>query len=344
MPTFSLFLPNIHEGRFIPMGALGPDHMFRPAELAEELGYEGIWIGEFMESQADVTAQFRDPPPSYYAPITLLAMLAARTSRVRLTTGVLVLPYHDPLILAREVATLDVLSGGRITLGTGLGGSIENYRRTRKLHGPLNRAKLMEESVRAMRVLWQQRRATFVGEYFEFHDVEMFPKPLQRALPIVMAGGADAVVERIGRLANGWIDTYLLPDAMRVHLEALYASARNAGRAGERFEIMRSFFCSIAATDEAAQQQRQESVPGGRPTGRPNDSEREFLLVGSPDTIIRQLRRYDGIGITEFNIAFYHRDVPTALAQIRLFAREVFPAFAINGAERAHETPSRRSE
>jgi probable F420-dependent oxidoreductase len=327
MPRFSLFLPNIHEGRFIPMGALGPDHMFRLTERAEELGYDGIWIGEFMESQADVTAQFSDRPPSYYAPLTLLAMLAARTSRVRLTTGVLVLPYHDPLILAREIATLDVLSGGRVTLGTGLGGAVENYRRTRKLRSPLNRAAMMEEAVRAIRLLWEERRATFVGEYFEFHDVETFPKPLQRPLPIVMAGGADAVVERIGRLANGWIDTYLLPDAMRAHLERLHAVARQAGRAGERFEIMRSFFCSIARTDEAAQRQRQESVPGGRPTGRSNDGEREFLLVGSPETIVRQLRRYDGVGVTEFNVAFYHRDVKTALAQIHLFAEEVIPGF-----------------
>lgn len=333
MPRFSLFLPNIHEGRFIPMGALQPDHIFRPAELAEELGYDGLWIGEFMESQADVTAQFADPPPNYYAPLTLLAMLAARTSRVRLTTGVLVLPYHDPLILAREVATLDVLSGGRVTLGTGLGGAVENYRRTRKLHGAFNRSVQMEESVRAMRLLWEERRATFAGEYFEFHDVETYPKPLQRPLPIVMAGAADAVVERIGRLANGWIDTYLPPDAMRAHLAALHASAVKAGRGSERFEILRSFYCSIAATDASAERQRQESVPGGRPTGRANDGEREFLLIGSPDTIVRQLRRYDGVGVTEFNIAFYHRDVATALTQIRMFAKEVLPAFRSSGAE-----------
>jgi probable F420-dependent oxidoreductase len=325
VPGVSLFLPNIHEGRFIPMGALGPDHMFRLAERAEALGYDGLWIGEFMESQADVTAQFKDPAPSYYAPLTLLAMLAARTSRVRLITGVLVLPYHDPLILAREIATLDVLSGGRVTVGTGLGGAVESYRRTRKLHGPLNRAAIMEEAVRAMRLLWEERRASFAGDYFEFHDVETLPKPLQRPLPIVMAGGAEAVVERVGRLANGWIDTYLLPDSMRAHLERLYASARQAGRGGARFEIMRSFFCSIASTDEAAQRQRQESVPGGRPTGRPNDGEREFLLVGSPETIVRQLRRYAGVGITEFNVAFYHRTVDTALAQIELFAKEVIP-------------------
>ena len=61
------------------------------------------------------------------------------------------------------------------------------------------------------------------------------------------------------------------------------------------------------------------------PTGRPNDEQREFLLVGSPETIVSQLRRYDGVGITEFNVAFYHRDVKTALNQIRLFAKEVMP-------------------
>lgn len=330
MPRFSLFLPNIHEGRFIPMGTLSPDHIFRSAARAEELGYDGIWIGEFIDSQADITAQFSDPP-NYYSPLTTLAMLAANTSRVRLTTGVLVLPYHDPLILAREIATLDVLSGGRITLGTGLGGALDHYRRTRKHSGPLNRARMMEEAVRAMRLLWEERRATFVGEYFEFHDLETFPKPLQHPFPIVMAGGADGVVERVGRLANGWIDTYLLPDAMRTSVERIYTSAKLAGRGDERFEIMRSFFCSIAETDDIAQRQRQESVPNGRPTGRPNDGEREFLLVGSPESIIHQLRRYDGVGITEFNIAFYHRDVRTALAQIQLFAEEVMPVFQTNG-------------
>jgi probable F420-dependent oxidoreductase len=326
MTRFSLFLPNIHEGRFIPMGALSPDHMFRLGQYAEELGYDGLWLGEFMESQSDVTAQFPDPP-SYYAPLTTLAMLAASTRRVRLTTGVLVLPYHDTLILAREVATLDVLSGGRVTLGTGLGGPLANFRRTRKLHGPVNRAKLMEESIQAIKKLWTERKATVAGEYVEFHDVETYPKPVQDPLPIVMAGGAEEVVERIGRLANGWIDTYFPPEQMRERIEQLYASARQCGRASERFEVMRSFYCSIAESDEVADQQRLDAVPGGRPTGRANDHEREFLLVGSPDSIRQQLHRYDDVGVTEFNVAFFHRDVATAMRQTELFAREVIPDF-----------------
>jgi probable F420-dependent oxidoreductase len=326
MTRFSLFLPNIHEGRFIPMGALSPDHMFRLGQHAEALGYDGLWLGEFMESQADVTAQFADPP-SYYAPLSTLAMIAARTERCRLTTGVLVLPYHDPLILAREFATLDVLSGGRVTLGTGLGGALPNFLRTRKLHGPVNRAALMEETIRAIRTLWSERKATFAGDYIEFHDVETYPKPVQDSLPIVMAGGAEEVVERIGRLANGWIDTFFPPEQMKERIAQLHASAERSGRGNERFEIMRSFYCSIAETDAAAEQQRLDSVPGGRPTGRANDDEREFLLVGSPETIRRQLHRYDDVGITELNIAFYHREIETAERQIELFAREVLPEF-----------------
>jgi probable F420-dependent oxidoreductase len=323
--AFSLFLPNIHEGRFIPMGGVTPAHMFRAAERAEALGYDGLWLGEYMETQPDVRAQYH-AAPSYYAPLTTLAMLAARTSRLRLTTGVLILPYHDPLILAMELATLDVLSGGRVTIGTGLGGTLDTFRRTRKVTGPINRAALMEESVRAMRLLWEEDRATFVGRYFEFHDVETLPKPIQKPFPIVMAGGATEVVERIGRLANGWIDTFLLPDVMRSHVEQLQASAHRVGRGDERFEIMRSFFCSIASTDEAAARQRLEAIPGGKPAGRANDAEREYLLVGSPATVVQQLRRYRGVGITEFNVAFFHRDIETALTQIELFAREVIPA------------------
>jgi len=113
---------------------------------------------------------------------------------------------------------------------------------------------------------------------------------------------------------------------MRSHVEQLYASARRTGRGDVRFEIMRSFFCSIAATDSAAARQRIEAVPGGKPAGRPNDADREYLLVGSPETIVRQLRRYRGVGITEINVAFFHRDVEMALAQSELFAREVIPA------------------
>jgi probable F420-dependent oxidoreductase len=321
----SLFLPTIHEGRFIPIGGLAIQDIVRLAEVAEELAYDALWIGEFMETQADVSSQF-DAPPAYFAPISTLGVLATRTARIGLTTGVLVLPHHDPVVLAREIATLDVISEGRITLGLGLGGSIDDFRRIRRIAPGLNRSDLMEESIAAMRRLWEDRRATWVGKQFEFHDLETFPKPKQSPLPIVIAGGVDAVVERVGRLADGWIDTFSPPAAMRDRLVTLNNAARAAGRGTHPFQVMRSFFCSIAASDEAAERQREESVPGGRPTGRPNSEEREFLLVGSPNSIVRQLQRYAGLGISEVNVAFYHRDMQTGLQQVELFAREVMPA------------------
>ena len=206
---FSLFLPTIHEGRFIPMGALGPAHVVELSQAAEELGYDGLWIGEFMESQDDIKRQYADPP-AYYAPLALLGVLAARTRGLRLTTGVLVLPYHDPLILAREFATLDVLSGGRMVLGVGLGGAFDNFRRTRKLTRRVHRAQLMEEAIRAIRSVWEERRATFVGDYFELHDLESFPKPVQRP-PAHRDRGRDPSCRGAGRPPRRWMDRHVLP-------------------------------------------------------------------------------------------------------------------------------------
>ena len=184
----------------------------------------------------------------------------------------------------------------------------------------------MEEAIRAIRLLWQERRASFVGDYFEFHDVESFPKPVQCPLPIVIAGGVKGIVERVGRVADGWIDTYSPPQRLRERVGQLHAAALGVGRQGP-FEVMRSFYCAIAGSDEAAERIRNACTPGGTPTGPPNTAEREFLLVGSPKCIVAQLDRYLDCGLTEINIAFYHRDIPTALEQATMFANEVIPAF-----------------
>ena len=319
----SLFLPTIHEGRFIPLGALSSEHVLHLSVVAEQSGYDGIWIGEFLESQADVKEKFRDPP-NYYAPFSTLGYLAKATTRLRLTTGVLVLPYHDPLVLAREFATLDVLTGGRMTLGGGLGGSVERYRATRKSAGQQNRSEMIEELVAAVRVLWSTRMSSFEGNYFEFHDVETFPKPVQQPLPVALAAAAEPALLRVGRIADGWIDTKFPPDIMRDSLKVLHRGATENGRDASALRIMRSFFCCIAETDESAETRRQDAV-AGKPTGRPNGPEHEYLLVGSPASIVRQLSRYAGLGISEINVAFFHRDAADGAEQIRMFADLVLP-------------------
>lgn len=320
----SLFLPTIHEGRFIPIGALDARHVTMLADEAEALGYDGVWLGEFMDAQADVLAM-HDRPPSYYAPLAVLGMLAERTSRLQLTTGVLVLPHHDALILARELATLDVLSGGRVRLGGGLGGSRDDFARLRKVVSGAGRATLLEETVLAMRRLWEEDPAAFHGEHVAFDGVRSYPKPVQTPLPVFLAGSVDAMLERIGRIADGWIDTFLPPAGMASRIVTMRRAAEAAGRDPDRLQVLRGFFCAIGDSDDEAERIRDGSVPDGQPTGPPNTDEREFLLVGSAKSIRNQLERFADVGIDEINLAFYHRTPEEAVRQAQLFAAEVMP-------------------
>jgi alkanesulfonate monooxygenase SsuD/methylene tetrahydromethanopterin reductase-like flavin-dependent oxidoreductase (luciferase family) len=150
---FSYFMPTMMEGRFAKMGTITWDSMLERARAAEDLGCDGIWLGEFIETQKDVATGFPGEHPHNYAPLTTMTALAMATSTVRFTTAVIVLPYHDPLILGREVATLDNITNGRITLGVGLGGEAEDFRRTRQQLGAVNRSRMMDECLEAMRTL-----------------------------------------------------------------------------------------------------------------------------------------------------------------------------------------------
>jgi alkanesulfonate monooxygenase SsuD/methylene tetrahydromethanopterin reductase-like flavin-dependent oxidoreductase (luciferase family) len=150
---FSTGVPNCREGRLNPIGSVDPAWMSDVAQAAEQLGYYSLWLNEFLETEPNVRVRF-DNPPNYYDALTTLGYLAAQTRRIRFLPSVLVLPLHHPILLNRQAATLDVLSGGRLTLGVGLGGSREDYRRLRGELGAVNRGQMMDEFVQALRALW----------------------------------------------------------------------------------------------------------------------------------------------------------------------------------------------
>src|SRR6266536_1647561 len=180
-------LPNCREGRQNAIGSVTLDGMLRVARIAEELGYYSLWPNEFFTTRPDVADRYPDPPTLFDTVVTM-AYAAAVTSRIRFTPSTIVLPLHEPLLLGRQLATLDVFSGGRITLGIGLGGSADEYR---SLRGTLDKP----------------NRGVMMGQYTSFENVESFPKPIQDPLPIFMAGHADGVFRRIAAYGQGWIDS-----------------------------------------------------------------------------------------------------------------------------------------
>src|SRR5690349_23971261 len=153
-------------------------------------------------------------------PLIWMAMMAAVTTRLRFMTGVIILPLRNPMVLAKQVATLDHMSGGRIELGIGVGWLKEEFE---ALGIPFEkRGKRTDEYVAAMRALWAKDGASFSGEFVNFHDVSSNPKPVRGSVPIVIGGHSEAAAKRAGRLGNGFfpsigsqVDTLPLYDLAR---------------------------------------------------------------------------------------------------------------------------------
>lgn len=326
-------LPNCREGRQNLIGSVSLHGMQRTAQLAEELGFYALWPNEFIATDAAVSKRYAEPP-NLYDTIVTMTYAAAATERIRLTPSTIVLPLHEPLLLARQLATLDVFSGGRITLGVGLGGPAEEYRR---FYGTLekpNRGQMMDEYLQALRALWSDRAATVHGRYVSITDVEAFPKPTQDPVPIFVAGAGEAMLRRLAKFGEGWIDFAMPPDELRATAAQIQEYAAEAGRGDTRFEIARQFYVSIAPTEEAASTNREAAVPTAtKPQAPPAApakpaTPQEPTLIGTPDRIRSRLQDYIAAGATELCVIFYAPDFEATERQMRLFATEVMPALA----------------
>ena len=330
---FSYFMPSIFEGRFATLGTVNWESMQERAKAVEALDYDGIWVGEFVETPKDTATGFPGEPPNIYAPITMMSVLAVSTTRLQITSGVFVLPYHDPIVLGREMATLDNISGGRIRVGIGLGGEVEDYRRTRQQLGKVNRSKLLEECVLAMRSLWTDSKSSFHGEHFAFDALESYPKPVQNPLPIHMAGKVDAVHRRIAKHAQGWIEVTFDPANMKSHVERLENYMKEEGRAGEKLEISRQFFMSIGETTEEAETNKSNAIQYKadpvirKGIAKTSADGHERTLIGSIDFIRERMQAYAEAGVTEMCVTFFEADASAAIRQLELFAKHVMPDY-----------------
>lgn len=331
---FSYFLPNMLEGRFAKMGSVAWRPMLERVRTAEDLGYDGLWLGEYIETQKDVATGFPGEPPNNYAPLTTMTALAMSSEKLRVTTGVIVLPYYDPLILGREMATLDNITNGRITLGIGLGGEAEDYRRTRQQLGKVNRSRMMEECTEAMRALWTEPMASFHGDYYSFDDLQTYPKPVQNPFPIYMAGRVDAVFRRIAKYAQGWIEVGFNPENMKSRAELIRQYMEEEGRGEEHLEVARQFFMSIGETEREAEENKSSAIAyKAKSVARKgiakasSGDEFERVILGSVEYVRERMHAYAAAGVTEMCVTFYESDTKSALRQLELFATRIMPDF-----------------
>jgi probable F420-dependent oxidoreductase len=199
------------------------------AVRAEELGYDSLWAGEHVVvPRPRVAPSPMDPDEPVLDPIVLLAHLAARTATIRLGTGVIVLPQRNPVVLAKQLASLDVLSGGRLEVGIGAG-YLEPELRT--LGVPMDeRGSRTDEYLAAMRALWEGEPPAFAGRHVRFSGVDAHPRPVQRPLPVVVGGYAPQVHRRAARAAEGWYGFMLSPERVADQVAGLRKAAADCGR------------------------------------------------------------------------------------------------------------------
>ena len=313
------------------------------AQAAEALGFHNIWLAEHHFSTYGYLSR----------PAQLAAYIAAKTTRLRVGTAVIVVPLHHPLVVAEEIATLDVLSGGRLDVGLGRGYQPYEFERL-GLDLESGRAR-WDESIDVILKALGGEPFSYDGKFFKIPETSVFPQPVQKPLPPiwvtaqspesiegtvrrgfnVLTGGFGVPIERLAefrRLFDRHVAEVKPPQPLEVGVQrAVYVAESQADARDAAEEARWNMRVTLSLRN------RYERVEQGRaiPVEAPNEPDTDdlldrFLVIGTPDTCIRQIRRIrELVGITHFNCSFWIGDLEHArvLRSMELFAREVMPAF-----------------
>jgi probable F420-dependent oxidoreductase len=222
-----------------------PGYVIPLVEMLDEVGIDVVWTVEhvIMAHDYEPLYPYSEDGRAPTAPDTLmpdplewLAFAAARTDRLGLGTAVIVASQHSAAILAKRVATLDALSGGRVRLGVGIGWQREEYKAVGVPYR--DRGRRLDETIEAMRLLWSQDSATYAGRHVQFENVHMDARPANgHSVPILIGGSSEHAARRAGRLGDGWYPYVISPEDFAKGVETIGASAREAGRDPSQIEL-----------------------------------------------------------------------------------------------------------
>jgi probable F420-dependent oxidoreductase len=280
-----------HANRFASAPALG-----RMAAIVEDLGYDSIWTSDHIivpEGSGYI-------PEHMLEPLAALSHLAARTSHVTLGVSVLVVPYRDPVFTAKYLSSLDVISGGRLVLGVGIGWLEEEFRALGASFE--ERGAQTDEYLEVMRNLWETETSSFDGKWKQYDNMRMFPKAATErrgTIPIWVGGNTGPAHRRAAKLGDGWHPINMSPSELADGAVAYRAACDAAGRAAGPICL--------------------RHMPG-----RPGGDERA-LLTGTPDEQASDVRAYAEAGLDELMLSMPWRSLDDLASSLRAFMRDVVP-------------------
>lgn len=208
-------------------GVEDPKQVLALGPLAETMGYDSVWVMDHLFNTGYIRERLEDRP--YYHPMATLSYLAATTQRVSLGTSVLVLPYHNPVELAKYTATLDQMSSGRVILGVGVGAMAEEFQ---ALGIPMRqRGSLTNEAIAVMKELWTNHSPSYQSSRWDFSDLRFSPKPSQTPhIPLWIAGSSRGALRRTATMGDGWHPTGVSPEDFALGRKEIAEIAAAAGR------------------------------------------------------------------------------------------------------------------
>jgi luciferase family oxidoreductase group 1 len=313
------------------------------AQAAETLGFRNVWLAEHHFSTYGYLSR----------PAQLATYLAAKTTRLRVGTAVIVVPLHHPLVVAEEIATLDQLAGGRVDIGLGRGYQHYEFER---LGLELDSARARwEESVDIILKALTGEPFTYDGKLYKIPETTIFPQPLQKPHPPIwvtaqspdsveatvrrgfnlLTGGFGVPIERMADFRKQFdrlvaeVKPPRMPDVGVQRAVYVTDSAADARAAVEEARWNMRVTLSLRNHYEKVDRGRAIAVPGPKEPDTDDLLDR-FLVIGTPDTVIRQITRVqEMVGITHFNCSFWFGDIehPRIMKSMELFAKEVAPAF-----------------
>ncbi len=293
-----------------PFGDANPEAFWSAVDLAENLAIDSLWLSDRVVSEA-----------LSLEPVVALSCVAARTRKMKFGTSVMALPLRNPTVLAKELATLDFLSDGRLLLAVGLGRDDDTELAACGIHRS-ERAGRTEEMVHLLRALWSENGVSSEGKYYRLEDVTIAPKPAQAAPPIWVGGRSGPAFRRTARLADGWLGSQMTPVEVETAITRIRGYAADYGRRidEDHFGVLFNF-CFAPDPAEAAQVARPYAL-----RNRTDVDFAETSALGTVDDITVAIQRYIDAGASKF-VARPACPPEAIRDQLKRLGTEVIPRF-----------------
>ncbi|MCW5745139.1 MAG: TIGR03619 family F420-dependent LLM class oxidoreductase [Alphaproteobacteria bacterium] len=326
-------LPTGMEGLTYPIPFSDPENVIRIAQAAEKFGYDSVWGNDHMTTQNYVRAEY-PVPPRFWEPLVTYAFVLSNTTTLKVGTGVLVLPMRrDIVVMAKQIATLDHFSKGRLEVGVGIGAYREEFKALQP-DSKLDRGDIVDEGLQALRKLFTERVCSFDGRFYRFHDVELWPKPYQKHIPIYVGGNNANNIRRTAMWADGWLPAGIHVDRVREGVRSLHAMAAQAGRDPRTIEVCPQFVVHVGKTHDGAvarfrqSQMSKHLISLSKSTlkGQGSATHEDINLIGTPSELVDKANAFREAGVTHLlGLYFAVNTVDELVDQMQMFAEEVMP-------------------